>query len=192
MDGSLFGIRQDGLLGRRVIGSDLDVIKTARLLVRPAQEADRDRFVELFGNEDFMVYCPGALTEDEARRRFDHMVAVYQAIPFGKQPVIELSSGAVVGYTGVDYITFEGKTWLEWGYRLVPECRGLGYATEASQALLAKAHQTYAGELLAIIDPENLASQNVCRKLGFTFWKQAPIEGYLANLYTLSPGKAAP
>jgi hypothetical protein len=90
-----------------------------------------------------------------------------------------------VGYTGVDYIDFEGKTWLEWGYRLVPECRGLGYATEASQALLAKAHQTYAGELLAIIAPENLASQNVCHKLGFTFWKQAPVEGDIRNLYTL-------
>jgi RimJ/RimL family protein N-acetyltransferase len=185
--------RQDGLLGGDVPGSDLDVITTARLLVRPAQEADRDRFVELFSNEDFMVYYPGgALTQDAARRRFDHMVAVCDAVPFGKQPVIELSSGAVVGYTGVDYITFEDKTWLEWGYRLAPECRGLGYATEASQALLAKAHQTYADELLAIIDPDNLASQNVCRKLGFTFWKQAPIAGCIANLYTLSAAKAAP
>lgn len=40
--------------------------------------------------------------------------------------------------------------------------------------------------LLAIIAPENLASQNVCRKLGFTFWKQAPVDGDLRNLYTLS------
>ena len=39
-----------------------------------------------------------------------------------------------MGYTGVDYIDFEGRTWLEWGYRPVPECRGLGYATEAGQA----------------------------------------------------------
>jgi RimJ/RimL family protein N-acetyltransferase len=173
--------------------SDLDVIKTARLLVRPAQEADRDRLIQLFGNKDFMVYRPGgALTQDEARHRFDHMVAVCQAVPFGKQPVIELSSGAVVGYTGVDYITIEGKTWLEWGYRLVPECRGLGYATEASRALLAKARQTYAGELLAIIAPENLASQSVCRKLGFTFHKQELVEGYIHNLYTLPAGKPAP
>ena len=72
------------------------------------------------------------------------------------------------------------------------EYRGLGYATGASQTLLAKAQETYAGELLAIIALDNLASQNVCRKLGFTFWKQAPIEGYIANLYTLSVGKAAP
>ena len=139
-----------------------------------------------------MVFYPSVLTEQEATDRFDHMVAVCQAIPFGKQPVVELTSGFVVGYTGVDYFEFEGKTWLEWGYRLVPECRGRGFATEASQALLAKAHRTYAGELLAIIAPKNRASQNVCRKLGFTFWKQAPVHGYMANLYTLPIGEAAP
>jgi RimJ/RimL family protein N-acetyltransferase len=167
-----------------------DAVRTRRLLVRLPQEPDRDRFVELFRNKDFMVFYPAVFTEEEANDHFDHMVSVCQAIPFGKQPVIELSSGLVVGYTGVDYIDFEGRAWLEWGYRLVPECRGLGYATEASRALLARAHQTYTGELLAIIAPENLASQNVCRKLGFTFWKQAPVDGDIRNLYTLAVGGA--
>lgn len=180
--------------GRRedVTGLDADDVVTERLLVRLPSGADRDRFVELFCNEDFMEFYPGVLTEEEAMGRFDHMVAVCQTIPFGKQPVVELSSGLVVGYTGVDYMGFEGNTWLEWGYRLVPECRGLGYATEASQALLAKAHQTYAGELLAIIAPENLASRRVCHKLGFTFWKQAPVEGDIRCLYTLLVGDTAP
>lgn len=173
-------------------GSDLGAVRTARLLVRPPREADRDRFVELFRDEDFMVFYPGVRTEEEARDRFDHMVAVCRTVPFGKQPVVELSSGLIVGYTGVDYIDVEGRTWLEWGYRLVPECRGRGYATEASQALLAAARRTYAGELLAIIAPENLASQNVCRKLGFAFWKQAPVEGDTRNLYTLPIGRHAP
>ncbi len=172
-------------------GSDLAAVTTARLLVRPPREADRDRFVELFRDEDFMVFYPGVLSEEDANDRFDHMVAVCQAIPFGKQPVVERSSGLVVGYTGVDYIDLEGKTWLEWGYRLVPECRGRGYATEASQALLARAHQTYAGEILAIIAPDNLASQNVCHKLGFTFSKQAAVEGDIRNLYVLPVGSPA-
>jgi RimJ/RimL family protein N-acetyltransferase len=57
--------------------------------------------------------------------------------------------------------------------------------------LLSKARQTCAGELLAIIAPENLASQGVCRKLGFTFWKQAPVDGYLVNLY-ISASRQAP
>ncbi|PSK92396.1 RimJ/RimL family protein N-acetyltransferase [Haloactinopolyspora alba] len=170
-------------------GSDPDAVTTARLLVRPPREADRGRFVEFFGNEDFMVFAPGVLAEEEAGERFDHMVAVCQTVPFGKQPVVERSSGLVVGYTGVDHIELEGETWLEWGYRLVPERRGLGYATEAGRALLAKAHRTYSGELLAIIAPENRASQNVCHKLGFTFWKQAPVDGDLRNLYTLPVGE---
>jgi RimJ/RimL family protein N-acetyltransferase len=170
----------------------IDAITTARLLVRPPREADRARFVELFRSADFMEFYPaGALTEQEASDRFDGMVAVCRDIPFGKQPVIELSSGRVVGYTGVGHISFEGKTWLEWGYRLVPECRGLGYATEASLALLARARQVYAGELLAIIAPGNLASRSVCRKLGFAFWKQAPVLGDIRNLYTLPAGPPA-
>jgi RimJ/RimL family protein N-acetyltransferase len=174
-----------------VTGPGLDAVKTTRLLVRPPRETDRSRFIELFCDRDFMVFYPGTLTREQASDRFDHMLAVCGTIPFGKQPVVELLSGAVVGYTGVDYIDFEGRTWLEWGYRLVRESRGRGYATEASRALLSKGRQTYAGELLAIIAPENLASQNVCRKLGFTFWRQAPVEGDLRNLYRLPAGEPA-
>lgn len=168
--------------------SDLDSVTTKRLVVRPPREADRHRFVELFCDADFMEFYPSVLTKQQAEDRFDHMVAVCQTVPFGKQPVVERSSGTVVGYTGVDYIDFEGETWLEWGYRLVPECRGIGYATEASRALLLKANQTHAGDLLAIIAPENLASQNVCRKLGFAFWKQAQVDGDVRKLYLLSVG----
>lgn len=173
------------------VTSDPDVVTTQRLLVRPPQEADRARFVELFQDEDFMAFASRALSAAEAEDRFDHMVAVCRTVPFGKQPVVERASGIVVGYTGVDHIEVEGRPWLEWGYRLAPEFRGRGYATEAGQALLAKAGRTYEGDLLAIIDPENLASQNVCRKLGFTFWKRALVDGDVCNLYTLTvPGPA--
>jgi RimJ/RimL family protein N-acetyltransferase len=67
----------------------------------------------------------------------------------------------------------------------------LGYATEASQALLGRAREAFSGELLAIIDPANRPSQNVCRKLGFAFLKQAPVDGDVRNLYTLAIGQTA-
>ena len=81
-------------------GSDLGLVTTARLAVRLPREADRDRLVGLFCDEDFMVFSPGA-----------------------------------------------------------------------------------------IVALENLASQKVCRKLGFTFWKQATVEGHVGNLYTLRVGE---
>jgi RimJ/RimL family protein N-acetyltransferase len=110
---------------------------TSRLEVRPPRELDRARFVELFCNDDFMIFFGQALTEETAHGRFDHMMAMCEVVPFAKQPIVERASGLVVGYTGVDYFSFEGKERLEWGYRLVPDARGLGHATEASQALLA-------------------------------------------------------
>jgi RimJ/RimL family protein N-acetyltransferase len=161
---------------------------TSRLEVRQPRKLDRARFVELFCNDDFMTFSGQVLTEEAAHGRFDHMLAMCEVVPFAKQPIVERASGLVVGYTGVDYFTFEDEERLEWGYRLVPESRGLGYATEASQALLTRAHKTFSGELLAIVHPANYASQNVCRKLGFAFLKQAFVGGDMANFYTLAIG----
>jgi RimJ/RimL family protein N-acetyltransferase len=164
---------------------------TSRLEVRPPRELDRARFVELFCDDDFMIFSGQALTEEASHGRFDHMLAMCEVVPFAKRPIVERASGQVVGYTGVDYFTFEGEERLEWGYRLVPDSRGMGYATEASQALLARARETFSGQLLAIINPANHASQNVCRKLGFAFLKQAPVDNEdIANFYTLAIGDA--
>jgi RimJ/RimL family protein N-acetyltransferase len=156
---------------------------TPRLEVRLARESDRARFVQLFCDDDFMVFSSGVLSPSAAHDRFDGMLARGGDLTFAKQPVIERASGNIVGYAGVDGFDFEGRRRLEFGYRLVPEARGLGYATEASRAILTTASESYRGEILAIIDPTNRASQNVARKLGFTFWKQAIVAGYLDNLY---------
>ena len=159
------------------------VVLTARLEVRLPRESDRARFVELFCDEEFMVFSSGVLTTGAAHDRFDEMLSRGAEIPFAKQPVIERSTALIVGYSGVNWFDFEGQRRLEFGYRLIPEARGAGYATEASRALIGKAAESCRGEVLAMIDPTNYASQNVARKLGFAFWKQAIVSGYLDNLY---------
>jgi RimJ/RimL family protein N-acetyltransferase len=162
-------------------------VVTDRLEVRHPTEADRPRFVELFRDDDFMVFSGDVMSEPEAGRRFDRMLARCAELPFAKQPIVERSSGVVIGYTGVDRIEFEGRRWLEWGYRLVAEARGRGYATEASAALLAVAAQEYRGTILGIIDPQNGRSHNVIRKLGFEYWKRAPVQGDMCDLYRWGP-----
>ena len=158
---------------------------TPRLDVRVPTELDRRRFVELFGDEDFMAFSGGALAADRAHARFDGMLARCDELSFAKQAIVERSSGVVIGYTGVDRIELDGRRWLEWGYRLVPAARGKGYATEASLALLEVARNDYAGEILGIVHPDNRASQSVIRKLGFAYWKQAPVHGVHRDLYRL-------
>ncbi len=150
---------------------------TERLEVRPPTEADRDRFVELFRDPAFMVFSDGVHDLDSAHARFDEMLRTASEVPFGKQPVIVRSTSTIIGYSGVAWFEFEGVRRLEFGYRLVPDARGFGYATEAGRAVLARAAETFRGELLAMVDPINDPSIGVITKLGFTFWKQAEIDG---------------
>ena len=158
---------------------------TPRLELKPPEEQDRTRFVELFCDEAFMVFSGGVLDPASAHRRFDEMLQRAHELPFAKQPVIERATDTVVGYSGVNYFEFEGEQRLEFGWRLVPEARGKGYATEAGSAVLAVAGGSFRGEILAMIDPTNHASANVAHKLGFAFWKQAVIDGYLDDLYRI-------
>jgi RimJ/RimL family protein N-acetyltransferase len=161
-------------------------VLTARLELRPPTEADRHRFVELFCDPDFMVFSGGVHDHESAHARFDEMVRTAREVPFAKQPVIERTTARIIGYSGVAWFEFEGERRLEYGYRLVPDARGRGYATEAGTALLALAAETFRGELLAMIDPENRASRNVIEKLAFTYWKLAVVDGWLDNLFRRS------
>jgi RimJ/RimL family protein N-acetyltransferase len=158
-------------------------VLTDRLELRRPLETDRARFVELFGDHDFMVFSDGVCSTESANARFDEMLRYAADLSYAKQPLTELSTGKIVGYAGVAWFDFEGQRRLEFGYRLVPEARGRGYATEAGGAVLALAAESFRGELLAMIDPMNRPSSNVARKLGFTFLKQAKVDGYLVDLY---------
>ena len=153
-------------------------------------ESDRARFVDLFCDERFMVFSSGVLDAEGAHHRFDEMLERSVELPFAKQPVIERTTRSIIGYSGVNVFEFEGQRRLEYGYRLVSEARGMGYATEAGRALLDEAEDTFSGEILAMIDPRNVASKNVARKLGFVFWKQAVVGGFLDELYRRQVGTA--
>jgi RimJ/RimL family protein N-acetyltransferase len=162
-------------------------VLTERLELRPAVESDRGWFVGLFCNADFMVFSGGICTRESANARFDGMLAAGAELPYAKQPVVEQSTGVIVGYCGVAPFEFEGEHRLEFGYRLVPEARGRGYATEAGRAVLTLAARSCRDELLAIIDAANQRSSNVARKLGFEFWKQGTVDdGYPVDLYRRS------
>ena len=161
----------------------VEVLQTDRLDLRRPVEADRSIFVQLFGDDDFMAFSGGALPLQAAGDRFDLMLGNADEVPFAKQPIIERSTGQIVGYAGVAWFEFEGRRRLEFGWRLVPEFRGRGYATEAGRALLNLAAESFDGELLAMIDPTNPLSKRVAEKLGFEFWKMATVHGFVDEIH---------
>jgi len=147
-------------------------IETDRLTIRPPVEADRVRFVELFTSEAFTVYSDGVHDIESANARFDRMLRMVDTVPSAKQPVIERRSGTIIGYTGAGSVLIDGIDRLEWGWRLAPEARGRGYATEAATALLSFADRLDNGEMLCLIDAANHASRRVAEKVGFQWWRR--------------------
>ncbi|MEV0719508.1 GNAT family N-acetyltransferase, partial [Asanoa sp. NPDC050611] len=62
----------------------------------------------------------------------------------------------------------DGPDDVEIGWHLHPDAWGRGYATEAAQAILDDAFSRGLAKVVAVTDPDNQASQAVCRRLGMT------------------------
>jgi RimJ/RimL family protein N-acetyltransferase len=167
----------------------VSTIVTERLTITPAVEDDRARFTHLFGDPEFMAFSGGVLDHDAANGRFDRLLRRGEEIPFAKQPVRVTGTDLIIGYAGFDRAQLDGLDRLEIGWRLVPEARGHGFATEAAQAVLALADATpplhdHDHEGIAIIDPTNAPSANVAKKVGFTYWKTAKVHGFVDDIFT--------
>ncbi len=150
---------------------------TERLEIRPPLEADRAAMVALWSDPAFTVFSMGDLDVAQANDRFDRMLATAAELSFAKQPVVERSSGAIVGYAGVDWFELDGSRELEMGWRLAPCARGKGYATEAASVVLDIARRDGSGWLYCIIDPMNAPSHRVAAKLGFAAVGRIDMEG---------------
>jgi hypothetical protein len=131
--------------------------------------------VALFQDPAFMVFADGgALDGVEAGARFDRMLHRAELPPISKRPVVERSTGMIVGYVGADVMDVDGVVEAEFGYRLVADERGRGYASEAGRALLGS---TRPERLIVVIHADNAASIRTSEKLGFRRWKWGDVGG---------------
>lgn len=83
--------------------------------------------------------------------------------------VVETHEGRFVGDCGLTMQDVEGDAFVEVGWHVHPDLRRRGYATEAATAVRDAARATAVTDhLIAIIRPQNIASQGVARGIGLT------------------------
>ena len=132
-----------------------------------------------------MDYSAGACDAERANCRVDEMLQSPEKLPFLEQPVIELTTGMIVGVCGANWFTYAGERRLGFNYRFVRSARRKGYATEASEAILSVWSKSIHGEMLAMIRYDNLDSKRVAEKLGFDFLEMQLIDGTPYEIYRL-------
>ena len=97
--------------------------------------------------------------------------------------VVETHDGTFVGDCGLTMQDVEGTPHVEVGYHVMPDQRRLGYASEAARAVRDCAAAHGVEHLIALIRPENLASQGVARGLGMEVERRAHVHGTEALVF---------
>lgn len=91
--------------------------------------------------------------------------------------VIETHEGRFAGDCGLTVQYVDEEPHVEVGYRVHPDLRGQGLATEAAAAVRDTAAAEGIAHLVAIIRPENLPSQRVATKIGLRLERRAVVHG---------------
>lgn len=146
------------------------ILETPRLIIRNWEERDRALFHHINSDPDVMEFFPFRRTRQEADERFDIWQKMITDTGFGFYALEDRQSGNAIGCAGLLRTDIEPhlpKGTVEIGWRLIRECWGKGYVSEAARALLGHGFQQLSlPEIVAFAVHNNERSTAVMRRIG--------------------------
>ena len=141
------------------------VLETERLILRPPKQADLDGWAQMMGDEEAARYIGGVQPRAASWRGLASMAGSWSLLGFGMFSVVEKDTGRWVGRIG-PWMP-EGWPGTEVGWGLDRRYWGKGYAAEAAAATIDWVFDELGWtEVIHCIDPANINSQNVAKRLG--------------------------
>lgn len=151
---------------------------TERLIIRPVSKDDGAFIFELMNTEDWKKYIGDRniqTLQDALDYISEKMLPQYYDIGYGNCVIYNKKTSEKLGSVGL--YRRPGLPGTDIGFAMLPKHYKKGYCYEASLRLLK-----YAKEVLkldpiqAITNEQNIASQTLIKKLGFTFIDKRKIE----------------
>jgi RimJ/RimL family protein N-acetyltransferase len=149
-------------------------LQSERLTLRPYDLDDADFVLDVYSRREvqrFLGREPRVMADRaEAIERIERWRSIDHPI-HGIWLVLDTRSGERLGTALLKDLPASGTDGLpsgeiEIGWHLHPDAWGRGVATEAGQAVLAHAFASGLGHIVAVIYPDNAASQRVAHRLG--------------------------
>lgn len=147
----------------------LPVRRTARLVLRPWQEADRAPFAALNADPETMAHFPAPLDRAESDAMIDRMRVDAARRGFGLLAVEERDTRRFVGMVGLSVPRWEAPftPCVEIGWRLVRTFWGQGLAEEAARDVLAWGFGALGlPRIVSFTVPANTRSWGLMERLG--------------------------
>lgn len=153
---------------QRLVGLPWHILNTKRLTIRETTIDDVDEFFRIYNDPEITRYIDQLFLDidDEKAYAAEYIRTIYNFYGYGIWTVVLSETDEVIGRAGISWR--DGHRHPELGFIIAREHQRKGYAEEALRAILSLAKKEL--ELTSIqvlIRPENLASLNLVRKLGF-------------------------
>lgn len=161
------------LLSQWVIGHKMtNFLETDRLIIKLTSIEDFDNILALRSDPEVQKYTtqPPAKRQD-VQRFLDNVIPYQEKHGHGMASVFEKTTGQFIGQAGIFHIGhYDLQPEIEIGYRFHKKYWGKGFATEATEALVAWGFEHLdIGTIVSFVETENLASRRVLEKCGFRY-----------------------
>jgi len=155
------------------------VLETERLTLRQMNMDDVNALAAVLGDPDAMRYYPAPFTRDKVEEWIQWSLKNYADFGYGLWAVVLKASQECIGDCGLTWqrVGYSEERQLEVGWHIRRDLWNRGLATEAGLACRDYARDVIRQpHLISIIDPDNLASQAVARKLGMEVEREDMLE----------------
>jgi len=153
--------------------SQIKIIETERLSIRPTIEEDADFILELFNTPKWKEHIGERnlnTSEDAARYIREKMMPQFETHGYSNNTLIRKTDQVKVGTCGL--YDREGLEGVDIGFALLPAYEKMGYAYEASSKIMTEALETFKIKKISAITTEaNIDSQRLIEKLGLKYIK---------------------
>jgi RimJ/RimL family protein N-acetyltransferase len=168
-------------------------LQTERLELRRFTLEDAEAYFPLVSDPAVLRY-----TGEKPLRSLDSVRELLASRPlrdyavhgYGRMACVEKSSQRLVGFCGLKYLEDLQETDI--GYRFLPECWGMGYATESAQMIMQHgARKLGLSRVIGLVEPENIGSVRVLEKLGLAFESEVMLEDHPDKLLLYATAQGA-
>ena len=153
----------------------MNVIETQRLILRKLRVEDAEDLFCIYSNPETMKFMgKGSSSVDEARGHIQkHIGNYYDTYGFGLWATVLKEQNRLIGRCGLLFQEIEGRKEPELAYLLDFNYWGKGLATEAARSIIKLGFEQYKfNRIIAVVNPQNMASICVAEKVGMTYERE--------------------